>query len=294
MSLLDSTQQASEDLPRHLILTAGDAKVGDFIADHWLRSIQSTCDLHDVDVAVLDYGLSERQRSKLDAAGAMRVPCRKDGHPANLRFRDAAKLLTERRYGNVLMTDGGDLIVQTDISPLLRQSRDRIGACREPVVFSFVAKHWAGGKRAAPHLRALQQRFTAEPMINVGVLIGPAQAFSALWDCLARFGDSRGQFGTDQLLIAEYLLDRGYDELEPRYNFIPTHRPDGIRVSRGRVFDQHGLIPIVHNAGTISLGRGFARFGVGRFRNMKKRFLLALAKRYQLSYAKRHQRPAAD
>lgn len=280
----------SEYPHRHLILTAGDAKVGNFIADHWLRSINATCDLRDIDVAVLDYGFSDRQRARLTDAGAMNIACKKDMHIVSARFRDAAELLARNHYTNVLMTDGGDLIVQSDISPLLRQPRERISACREPLVFPFLAKYWAGGKQAGPHLRELQRRFSAEPMINMGVLVGPGSSFSAIWSCLRPHDDSRTHFGTDQLAISEYLLDNGYDQLDPRYNFIPTQRPFGIRVSRGRVFDPQGLVPVVHNAGTINLGRGFALFGLGPRHNFRKWVLLFLAKRYNLSYAKRQQR----
>jgi len=47
---------------RHLIATCSDARYGDFLLQHWLRSLQASVDLHDIDVAVLDYGLTPQQR----------------------------------------------------------------------------------------------------------------------------------------------------------------------------------------------------------------------------------------
>ncbi|MGD8309099.1 MAG: hypothetical protein PVG98_06615 [Chromatiales bacterium] len=271
---------------RHAIITAGDARAGDFIADHWARSVCSTCNLAGIDLVVLDYGLTRDQAQRMDALGVERVACARDGHPANLRFRDAARLLSERDYGNVLMTDGGDLILQADLTPLLRRPLDRVQAYREPAP-SVVWSKWKGGTRVSGYIKHLQVRFSREPTVNVGVLLGPAALFRGLWAHMDRHttGVDLEVFGVDQILISDYLLGTGYEPLDRRYNFMPWACPFGVRVAKGVVCDAQGTIPVVHNSGGYRLTRPIARFGFGPDRNRKKVVLFAIAG----LFAKEHQ-----
>jgi hypothetical protein len=238
-----------------------------------------------VDIAVLDYGLSAGQRRSLDSAGVFRVECEKNGHPANLRFRDLDSFLGTHAYGNVLITDGGDVIFQQDVTPLLRQNMKHIHACREPSP-SFAVKYWAGGSHAQDRMKKVRARFLAEPMINCGVLVGPSSAFRDLCghlsEDLARHMDF---FGAEQPLISEYLLEKGYTPLDCRYNFMPMHFPFGVRVSKGRVFDPAGLVPIVHNCGGLKIARPLGRFGFARWHNFKKPIVFQIAKMYRRKYA---------
>lgn len=51
---------------RNAIFTGCSIKYGDFLADHWYRSLKDNVDLSNIDVIILDYGLSETKKSKVN------------------------------------------------------------------------------------------------------------------------------------------------------------------------------------------------------------------------------------
>ena len=173
---------------KYAIATCADHNVGEFLIGHWLKSLQTNVDLTDTDVVVLDYGLNPDQIQLLEASGVDVVKCVRDGHLVNVRFRDSARIFTERNYQQVMTTDGGDLIFQSDISHLFREPRDRIAISREPHVTLFPASlRFAGGKSAGERMRKIQIRFVSEAMLNVGVIVGPPHAYRDLWQAFEPF-----------------------------------------------------------------------------------------------------------
>ena len=47
---------------RHVMITSGDERYGDFLMDHWLVSLLDNVDLGNIDVYVIDFGLRKEQR----------------------------------------------------------------------------------------------------------------------------------------------------------------------------------------------------------------------------------------
>ena len=109
-----------------------DANCGDFAVQHWCRSLVANVNLQDVDVIFLDYGLTPSQRKQLEAQGVECRTCVKEGWIGTMLWRDMAAFLSERSYDQVLTTDAGDLIFQSDVRHLFDQDKDAFrGVCEE-------------------------------------------------------------------------------------------------------------------------------------------------------------------
>ena len=116
---------------KHAIVSLSDAVCGDFAIEHWHSSLVDNVNLKDIDVIVLDYGLTPKQRKCLESKG---VECRaseKNGWIGTMLWRDLAGLLKERDYDQVLTTDAGDIIFQADIRHLFEQDKDSYRAVCE-------------------------------------------------------------------------------------------------------------------------------------------------------------------
>ena len=117
---------------KHVIITSSDAKYGNFLLNHWLRSLLENVQLYNTDVVVLDYGLNGDQRRRLSSAGIMVHPSLANGNITNIRYRDMARFLDGRSYDQVLSVDGGDIIFQGDISHLFDRDKSEFrGVCEE-------------------------------------------------------------------------------------------------------------------------------------------------------------------
>ena len=78
------------------VVTASDRKYGDFLIEHWLRSLRENVRHDAIEIVVLDYGLSLAQRFYLEHHGVLLRPGRRDGHVTVLRYRETRDLLIER------------------------------------------------------------------------------------------------------------------------------------------------------------------------------------------------------
>jgi hypothetical protein len=253
---------------RHVIITASDRRCGDFLCDHWLASLRANVDLANIDLAVLDYGLTDQQRNRLRSAGATCRPSRKDGHVTSVRYRDMAGLLGESQYDQVLSVDGGDIVFQSDVSPLFDLDKDRFRAVCEEVKHDFIVpKDTSSPER----FRAIFTFLEDKPIINGGVIFGPAWKFRTLWGAFQELWGSRYVYGTDQLIMNYLLHKHGFTRLDNKYNFVIVTARSAFRIQGGVFYDAAGdVIPIVHNAGGNALVRCVRRFGYGRDRNKKK------------------------
>jgi len=90
-----------------------------------------------LDVAVLDYGLSTAQRFYLKDYGVLLNSCQKDGHVVILRFRDMARLLEEHPYEQAILSDSGDIIFQGSLLPLLQDHSNQFRAVMEDLKSGF-------------------------------------------------------------------------------------------------------------------------------------------------------------
>ena len=261
---------------RNVIITCGDASVGDFIVNEWLRSLVSTTNLTDIHVAILDYGFTESQRAGLRASGVVElVPCIRDGHVVTLRFRDMATYLATRTYDQVMATDGGDVIFQEDIGHLFKENTEAFRAACEDFrqLFDDVgAFKYALTENIAEEVHAtMRTRLT----INAGVLLGPRERFVTLCQFCFLHIKRPDNFGPDQALVGYYLYTHGFVQLARRYNFISYMSRESFSVRDGYFYDeQQRRIAIVHNAGRFSTLRAIRNFGYGPGHNHLKRIRL--------------------
>jgi hypothetical protein len=258
----------------NVIITFSNAKHGDFVIDNWLGSLTANVDLKDIDVVILDYGLSEEQLSKLKEKDVKVIKCECDGHIVVIRFRDISTLLKKSRYKQVMTTDGGDIIFQTDISNLFKTDTGALRAAYEGHKLPFDKFTMSYQKSIEENLSEDIKKHTQNTkMINAGVLIGPRDKFIELCDfCYNNIVD-KSKFGPDMVIVNHFLHQNGFKELDNIYNFILYTAKGSFTIKDNKFFDDSGrLIPIVHNAGWISYMRAISSFGYGPGHN-KIRFV---------------------
>jgi len=257
---------------KHVILTHVNAKFGDFLINHWLASLQDKVDLINIDVVVLDYGLTEGQRKELRAKNVVCYPAEMDQFILNVRYRDMADFLRENEYDQVLSIDGGDIIFQSDISHLLGQNKDSFRAvCQEfevPLEELVSCKH----DFTPENYKMIRRSLTGKPTINGGVLLGPSAKFIELWSHFQHWCVHFNCFGTDQLMVNYVLYRDGFNELDNRYNCAIVTKRSRVHIRKGVFYSEAGdVIPVVHNAGKMDLTRCVRNFGYGKGFNQKKR-----------------------
>jgi lipopolysaccharide biosynthesis glycosyltransferase len=247
-----------------LVVTACDAKYGDFLAEHWLASLDAHIDRAKVDVAVLDYGLTPQQKSRLISRGVKVIGCRRDGHIVNIRYRDMLKLLEKSSYEQVLTCDGGDIIFQDNIMPLFARQRGAFRAVCEdmspPAIEYTLLQRSFSPSVAAKISGTLKNR----KMINGGLVIAPAWRFKRLCRSMGEMITDKGLFGPDQVILNYILYKEGFVNLEKRFNFVLTTVKEGFTIKNGTFYLRNGEpITIVHNAGAHPLLRPIKNFGYG-------------------------------
>lgn len=251
-------------------MTASDAKYGDFLVDHWLKSCLDNVDMTDKRVVILDYGLSEEQRAAIDEMGAERNVCQKDGHVVISRFKDAADYLEAVECDQVLMCDGGDIIFQADIGAALSEHFDTMRACYDH--FNQVLQH-IGYSRffSKEDIKKMKKIQEGRSLINAGVLIGPRERFIKMCKECWSMITNKEKYGPDQIAI-DYLLHRdGFKELAEQYNFVFATARTTFKIKEGVFYSKAGeVIPIVHNAGNLSFFRPIDNFGYGEGFNKTK------------------------
>ena len=80
-------------MKRNVIITASDEKYGNFLINHWLKSLKENTDLENIDVFVIDYGLSNAQKDSLKSQDVKLYKGIRDGHIVVIRFRDIKNIL---------------------------------------------------------------------------------------------------------------------------------------------------------------------------------------------------------
>src|SRR5260370_12707328 len=167
----------------HLIETYADFRRGDFLSNHWLRSLKDNVDLRDVDILVHNYGLTDSQVNQLRELGARVVPAVRDGRMSNIHYRDLADYLRNHEYDQVLYSDGGDIIFQSDIRPLFENHKDSYrGVCED--VFTLPMHRWTLGvdDLKDDSYATLKHLLHQKPMINGGFVLAPAKRLPHFWD----------------------------------------------------------------------------------------------------------------
>lgn len=254
-----------------VIYAASDRKYGDFLIDHWLRSLRSHVDLSKIDVRVLDYGLSTAQRYYLEHESVAVVHCVKDGHVAVVRFRDLARDLRTTGHQQVLAVDGGDILFQADIAPLFEEHPHRFRAVAEDLNsgFDVFLKEEYFSKKTIAEIRKVT---ALRRQINAGFLMGPRLAFLALCDTIGELVLDPSAFGPDQLIVNLVLHRDGYFALSRGYNFVVATAHEEFVIENGvfRFQTSGDPIPVVHNAGNWKFLRPIENFGYGPTHNHLK------------------------
>jgi len=139
------------------------------LIDHWLRSLHENVELSQIDVVVWDYGLTEEQAATLQSRETIVHRCKRDGHITNIRHRDLAAFLRAAPYDQVASIDGGDIIFQTDISPLFARDTDAVRAAVEPGFTGGLHQALLGADDLRPDCRAEILKFMRDrPEVNGG------------------------------------------------------------------------------------------------------------------------------
>jgi hypothetical protein len=259
-----------------VIYTASDKKFGDFLVDHWFRSLRESVDLSRIDVRVLDFGLSPAQRFYLEHNGVGIRRCTCDGHVAVIRFRDLARDLADSSYEQVLAVDGGDIVFQDDIAPLFLKDQDRFRAVQEDLKSGFeifLKEEYFSRETIGEIQRVTDNR----PQINAGFLLGPRNLILDLCGEIERLVLDKRDFGPDQLVVNKVLYETDFVPLPRGCNFVLATAQEGFVVEKGVFYSTvtHGKIPVVHNAGNWKFLRPIDNFGYGPGKNRVKPDMLS-------------------
>jgi len=260
---------------KNAIFTCSDSKFGDFTINHWLKSLKDNVDLSNIDVIILDYGFTKDQISKLKEIGVIVVKCLRDGHVTSIRFRDIAKFLEKKQYDQVLLSDGGDIIFQDDLTNLFNDNKKEFRAVCEDYCAVDLRDLFIKGYFKKEDVEEIKRSLKGKRVINAGILVGPYDKFLKLckdcYDLLAR----KDSFGPDQVAITYLLYKISFKELDEKYNYVILCAKNKFFIKDSTFYLENGeKIPIVHNAGRFSAFRGIRNFGYGKDCNLTKKHYL--------------------
>ena len=261
-------------MPRHAIVTCCDARFGDFLLRHWLVSLRANVNLSGVDVVVLDYGLTDAQRQELTGQDVLLFSCERDGVISNIRYRDICRLLDQREYDQILSVDAGDIIFQADIRPLFDQHTDQFRAVPEERQIPFLQMVIQRSDLPPERFREILAFLGDKPMVNAGVVFGPARKFREFWNFYKETSRAFDCFGMDQMLLNYVLYHEGFVALDRGFNFVLVTASSRYSVRDGVFVDALGaVIPVVHNAGNVDSMRAIRGFGYGAGENRRQRWV---------------------
>lgn len=261
---------------KNAIITAANAKVGDFVIDHWLTSLKDTNNLSNCDVIIIDYGLTKTQVSALTKQRAIILPGTKQYHIVNKRFFDAAAYLKKKSYNQVLFVDSGDVIFQGDISKVFETNTDcfRVVPLGKRILFYkwFIFNHFEEEVK-----REIWRVIRNKPVINAGVIFAPAKKFIELCDRMQELIRDKEEFGPDQIVVNYHIYNDSLKFIDAKYNFMMSTAYAGFRIKKGVFYKLSGeKIVIVHNAGQMDIFRPIYNFGYGANHNQIKHVMYFL------------------
>lgn len=255
---------------KNIIITASNVKTGDFVISHWLTSLKQNVNLSNIDVLIIDYGLTLEQKKKLEREGAIIIKGLKKYHIVNKRFFDAATYLKEHEYNQVLFIDSGDVIFQGEIETVFNTSPEcfRVAPLGKRILFYkwFVFNHFEKEVK-----REIWRVIKNKPVINAGVIFTPARKFIELCDTMERLIRDKEEFGPDQIIVNYHLYKDSVKFIDSKYNFMMSTAYAGFKLKEGVFYKLNGeKIVIVHNAGQVDFFRPIYNFGYGKSYNQVK------------------------
>src|SRR3989344_5251399 len=163
---------------KNLIATCSDAKYGDFLINHWLKSLKDHVDLNKTEIAVMDYGLTAEQIKRLKGQGVIVQKCVRDGFPNSIKFRDIGNFISSKEYDQVLTCDGGDIIFQENINYLFEQDKEMFRAVCEDVSPPF--ESFINDCFDKEDIKNIKDVLKGKKLVNAGVLLAPYWRFKQL------------------------------------------------------------------------------------------------------------------
>jgi len=259
-------------MKKYVIITASDAKYGDFLANHWLRSLTDNVDLKNIDIVILDYGLTREQKNKISNSAKI-IKCKNDGHIVNIRYRDILAFLKKNNYEQVMAVDGGDVIFQSNFMILFKEHKTDFRISSEGLQAGTNESSLISNPIKSEISRSIIKELKNKKVLNAGVIIAPRKKLISLCYFITENISKPDLFGPDQVLVNYYLYKHGFYEIDRKYNFIFSTAVNKFKIKAGVFLDENNIpIPIVHNAGGKERWRPIKNFGYGENYNKLKFF----------------------
>jgi len=261
---------------KYLIATACNKKYEEFLINHWLKSLKENVNLAEIDILVLDYGLTENAKNILkENSVIVETATEFDGIVNNLRFKELKKYLeANTEYEQLVLCDSGDIIFQSDISHLFQIEKDKIRAvCEEisPNMDILIDNN------KAKNASEIKNFLRGKKLINVGFCVYPSEKFIDIVNKMFEFVIDPYAWGLETILLNYFAYKYGFYELPTIYNFIPTTSTKKYFVKDGKFYLKDGtIIPVVHNAGGKKFLRPIRNFGYGKEYNQTRCLIVYL------------------
>lgn len=268
---------------KNIILTCSNEKCGDFLINHWLRSLKKNVNLDNIDVVVIDYGLNKLQKALLLKEKISLFKGTNKYHIVNKRFFDSVKYLKNKSYDQVLFIDGGDTIFQDDITHVFNKDKNTFRVI--PLGMEVLFFEWFIFDNFEKKIKEkIWKVVKNKTVINAGVIFAPYNKFLSLCNNMKKLIRNKDAFGPDQIILNYYLYQKGFVFLDSKYNFMMSTEEKGFIVKKGIFYKPNGeKVMIVHNAGQMDFFRPIENFGYGEQYNQIKHLVYHAKKtQYQI------------
>lgn len=261
-------------MKKNVIITCANEKIGSFLINHWLKSLKDNVNLKNIDVVVIDYGLSKSQKNKLIRQDVILFKGTKKYHIVNKRFFDAGSFLKTKKYDQVLFVDGSDVIFQKDINHMFNKEKKlfRVAPIGKKILFiKLLLLNYFDQKTK----KKIWDQIKGKPIINAGVIFAPTDKFIELSQIMKKIIKNKNDFGPDQIVLNYFLYkNKLFKFINNKYNFMMSTEKKGFILKKGIFYKKNGeKIVIVHNAGQLDFFRPIDDFGYGKTKNKLKHFI---------------------
>lgn len=255
---------------KNLIITSSNSNTEYFLVNHWLKSLKTTTPLNNIDIVVLDSGISNKTKNDLLEQGVLIYEIKETGHIVNLRMKYTVEFLNKHRdkYNYVLYIDGGDIIFQDDINKLFElkelENNPKLLIANQNMLInkSYIKSHSSFNEGT---MEDVIKATLGKPVLNAGVILGEINEIKTILEKSYEIIKDTSRFLIDQMAINYILHKHGYQTLDKKYNFMKLFYNTKVINKNGKLyFNNNQLIPIVHNLGGKDFIRPYKNFGYGK------------------------------
>lgn len=245
------------------IISASDSRYGDFLINHWLKSLIKNVNLELIDVVILNYGLTEKQKKDLLDKKVKVIDCIRDGHIVNIRYRDLLRFLKKNKYKQILFCDSGDIIFQRDIAPFFQRDSNNFRVVFENMKSNFIEYLLAQDSFPPKIKKNIINILKGKKIINGGVVFAPYSKLKKLCNNMISWINNKDIYGPDQVILNYTLYKEGFIPLNTNLNYVVENN-SGFKIRKGVFFDKNNeTIFVVHNSGSYDILRAVKNFGYG-------------------------------